>query len=283
MITPFIKIILRFIAALSGLAGLGFILYSRLLKTRLPFEICFPFSEKQINFLILILLINFIILGLLIYYWNVGEDYKQHGKSVFTLFDHIKQIQRIIYVRIADMMIPNHFTNLINAGCWIHEQNIDRVRNIILAIIILPRILVSIVFLLDIFYFGIFNYFYKIMWLLLLPLVLDFIFFNYKTIFKEIKGFFEEIFYLFPADLDKKDRIMDIPIIGLKPHINKDFRNDPEILHYERLYVKLLLIEPIYETLYEYKNHVKFFSTLFWRIFYIIGWSYVLGVGIGVL
>ena len=55
MITPFIKIILRFIPTLSGLAGLGFILYSYLLETRLPFEICFPFSEKQINFLILIL------------------------------------------------------------------------------------------------------------------------------------------------------------------------------------------------------------------------------------
>lgn len=184
----------RFVLFISFSVFILYIFYNRLLRERLPTDLSVPINSLQKYIYIYIILINVIILILLL--WEKYQDSKvrlNSSEESSFVFGLKKRVQRLSYD--ISLMISHSYLNIIYPAwqdiyhrfliaCFIRFTNLSYSATLgfFYGILIIPKSIVVSCFLWDILIKNELNLFYKVMWLLLIPLMFQFVRYNYLVI-----------------------------------------------------------------------------------------------------
>jgi hypothetical protein len=279
------KNIIPVIKFLIPIIYITYIIYIRLIYVRLPRDI------GLLNKPILIYTTCVILLGMLlrIYLLLKQDGVIKTKPSSNRYILKIKKIMEIVSKEITKII--KSFLRVLSRKIWFYTDCVMRLNQyifiyaytktfivIVFLFKIIPKIIVVLIFLIDVFYFKQLNYFYKALGLLLLPII-----------YSIIKNMVEVLY---------ADNIQDlINLLDSKPIPNSEYHEfcfNPKIfLPSSVLGLETHLIfyfYPIYEIPYilgelifiEKKFQFNKIDILI-CIFYLIGWTYVLLKGLGIL
>lgn len=299
-----IKQLYKALCIIIGLGGAFLLVYFRIFHERLAYDLTTPITTSKALVFISIIMINVIILIILVYKSFLREDKKEtilHGftekvmKFRETIVYELRDISRIIIIKIPnfDIILLTLLDSLFN------YKKINKLRWVVSLIIIVPRGIVLFVFLLDTFYFQSFNYFYKYIGLLLIPYIIDIVIFIYEDVRKATILMAREVL-IFYANNDLVDTIprehwdMVQDIIGypleyiypctifLRPEYQNQFswEDSNEIT---KLYFIAIGVRFLIRHAEQRQQLLNFWVGIIWRILYIIGFTYALLLGFGIV
>lgn len=179
-----IKTSLYVLQALLGAIFIGYLLYNRIFRLHLPKDLT-KFTVEQLGFFLFMTIITIILLSIVIYNYDKNYDFviahaekqpekpvKWYAKYLSQFFMYIKDSIFTFYCLLITYKPFMYFFNIIvvviSSKLYNKEEYYQR---IIYIMFVLPRIIVSIIFLIDIFYFQELRYFYKGLILYLLPII----------------------------------------------------------------------------------------------------------------
>jgi hypothetical protein len=181
----FIRELLAFI---FGALIISWLIFNRLIRTRLPTDIPTFHTITSWGFVIYCSLFVITLIFLLFSTKHNNEDlafFKQLGLDIQNIFIYSF---RKVHLVITDR-IPNYIRKILFLSTKFRKLQ-GYYSIIVILCVIIPPIVVSIVFLVDIIYFHKLDYFYKSLVLLLMPLL-----------FKGILGIFRHIWLLLREDI----------------------------------------------------------------------------------
>ena len=324
--------------SLSSLSGLllfslfslfiGYMFYNRLLREHLPRDLSIPVDNIQKAVYIYILLINILVLILLLwdkYQGYMNQVYKELGFSRevntksfwYKLKDKVAHISynaqykiSHIYLHILYPAWQDEYHRFVIA-CYISFNNLsDKVKEMYFySILILPKVIVAVVFLEDIIIANELNLFYKVVWLLLLPLMFRFICYNLFIIINNtiehiqremdndphafqateeelnniLSNFSESVAENLSSEADEFLKEINLAWYKKIFYFCKEFIEDLqqkkgiELYAYNiRVHLILATLTPTMDELHLIKENIRFPLNIFLRSVYILGWSIIL-------
>lgn len=282
--TILMKIFKYYLLLTLPLAYIMYLVYIRIFLTRAPRDL-YVFSYP-----LLIITTTFIIGCLLLRIYFLLKSLKIIDKKP-TKNKYILLLQQDIIILKAKMeiIVQNSFgflgkqfksynTYLLNfiKFCYLHIPS-KKHTVVILCMDIVSKIIVIMIFLLDVFYFKQLNYFYKTLWLLLLPLSLDIIKLATMQYYRE--------------HIVKMIALFDSKPIEATEFYEICFKENLKIFDYDDFeYYFYCEFCPVFEIPYNLairldirdKFRLKVINLII-CIFYLIGWSYIWLIGMGYL
>lgn len=264
-----------------GFIFLTFILWSRFIRERLPRDIYM--NLYSFRFFVTIAILLGLLLLLIISIKNIFSietksflDILLKNKHVAYLYYNIvipiingpKSIYDWLYnfIEISFLIEPIHkfFFNL----------NMYNYCKYIVLFLNIWRIVFVIFFMLDIFYFHNFYYMYKMIYILIIPLLSNFILF---IIDHHAKNLMEYLSTFIIIGFSEKENSFTIE---KNPFYEKDLKNEI-IIHFGELYINAQYTYKTIIHLNELKADVKDYLNIFFSTLYLIGWSYCLYISFG--
>lgn len=173
-------------ALFIGIGTFSLLVYLRL-RDKIPRDITQPINNFQCLIYISIIFINLFILIYLFYRQRNHIEQESYLSNVImrikNIYDYIIETLCLFYISITTK-IPYYNYALVTLLSLIIRINPILISCMIYILIILPKTIVSITFIYDVFMEHRFYYFYKTLWILLIPIILKMIFYildNVKT------------------------------------------------------------------------------------------------------
>lgn len=204
--------------ALFGFIFINYLIYLRLVKVRLPKELtqelfnCGDFFTLGI-FCLLMLLSAFLVLLNLRKILGKNAKFKENWftkllvvfsnfqKNSYLAVDHIiKEV--ILYDYIGEI--------LTSFGNYLYRNFSENQQYFLILFYILPRIFVMVFLLFDVFYFKKLDYVYKFSFLLLFPLIVDYLMNSLNKFWKDNAKIFGEVLYFYNYKTEERIMVDDL-------------------------------------------------------------------------
>lgn len=259
-----------------GLLFLTFILWNRFIRERLPRDLYIHVYSLRFFITIIILLGLFVLLILSIK--NIFSVETKSFLGVLLKNKYIAYIYNDIIVPIIEgpKQIYKWLYNFIEISFLIEpihkiffEFNIYNYCKYILLFLNIWRIIFVICFMLDVFYFQKFHYIYKIIYILIIPLLSNFILFMIDHHAKSLVEYLSTFVIIGFSEEEKGFTIEK------NPSYKKDLKDDI-IINFGELYINAQYTAKTFIHLNELKENVKNYLNIFFTTLYLIGWSFCL-------
>ncbi len=290
------------ISFIFGILIILFILWNRLIRVRLPKEIIAVSKINLIHYIIGGLTILFLILviyNILLYFKYLPRESSKINKLINYILEYLSKYSWFNHLyKIITVDIPNGPLSVYELfykytyvkpyiekiGIFLHDQlfnNTFRINACYIIFFILPRFLVSTMFLIDICYFKQLNYFYKVLILLLIPLLSKLILFVIKhhaiTCLDFYNNFFEFKYY-------KETKLLQIYCKPLAKVEDITLQNE-YIKYIDNLHKSWIFYQYLYNVSYQilnYKvNRYKYYINIIYYTMFFLGFLFYLLILVG--
>ena len=180
---------------LTGFVFIFYIIYIRFILVRLPKELFF-FINETINIKLIILVFIGIMLSLYILFINIKLLLNTQNKS--SMFNkYFLKINEYIHRSLFEVYkliinyTPSYFDKIPVIVTKFYTVFSNKAEELFVFFVYFFRIIIVIIFLIDVFYFFKFNYFYKSLILLCIPLCVNILFFiltDYSNNIEELRS-----------------------------------------------------------------------------------------------
>lgn len=267
------KHIIFFINILIGVLIVGFTFYRRFIVIRLPKSL-FIFNDTVNYFLLLTVItgFSFCLYRLIITFYNLLNK-KETKVSFFTKLNEIIENALFNLYSVVCNYIPDIYLKISSLAEKFYALFHKRGEYLLLFILYFIRIIILIVFLIDIFVFFKFDYFYKVLYFLCISLFIKLLLYILRD---------------FASNLEDSESILIITPKGIDPETQLPITNFTLKEEYKKLdldfYIKqYLLCSKLTGYFHNYDRYSKFFTPYLdvgISLLYLIGWSYILIVNI---
>lgn len=271
--------------ALSGISIICLIIWNRLIRVRVAIMLE-DINYTYIRFIITIcIIISF--LFLLIYTIRKVFNIKPKHNSfvirsleylsntllisyITTIVKEIIDSPKYIYVLLRDSLSDTYFLTLSASylGVWLYK--FKKLEMFSFSLYLLPKLIVSLVFLIDVIYYHQLNYFYKSILLLLLPIIYKVYFFTVNNITENNLSFL----HLHLDYIKHTNGLIQITFKEKAPEIEGAWDFSIVSLEYAKNCVDICVkLKSFFDNLIEIEELYKPYVTIFTSICYIIGWT----------
>lgn len=266
--------ILQILFSIFSVGIIGFILYLRI--TRKVYDIVLDeefIAEHFVYFtgLFIISMITTILSILILVKKNTQNNFLVAVKQIITKYNIFYKAYGIIF----ELLGPNYTRHLVFFSKYVLKLNKHIKEAIMVMVIILPKVLIIMVFYLEIYHRHLNNYYYVLL-LLLIPMFFRFLLFILEDIGPRVLPQLEELLVFESETLSKEQKVKSLTI-KFRPEI-KDLSLDHFLnnFYYPILFISgemALNIMPKY-----YK--ILFTVSLLYNVFQLLGWFYILVIGL---
>ena len=272
----------RLLYIFIGLSIFSFIIYNRIFRIRLPRELyIFPPFTNDVRWFFLFIVILWIFICIFIIYKSfLAFLEKEEKKTIFSSYSEIfalfiNESIKEGYYFFRDIIGKYFYNNLydIFSNFAPKYYNIMQIlpKNSLLFISYFIRFLIVFMFLIDVFIFFKFNYFYKSLFLLLIPLFIKIIHYLLKDIAQENYNEYKDILGIKEKGINNRGEQL------YSFNIKEDFSNLANQMDY--FFNEFILCHNILVFLDSYDEAANFYNlrkNLIVYSLFLTGWSYIL-------
>lgn len=271
---------LNFIYLISGFILISYIFYTRILVVRLPRDLNL-YLNNELNIKLLIIISTGITLS--IYLLMVNLLFFKHKVLKETLISATllklkKFIERALFevYNLVISIIPNSYERISKFSSWFYSIFGNKTEGFFVYLTYAVRFFILFTFLVDVLYFFKFNYFYKSLILLCIPLVINFLIFaltDFANNFDDAKSYL----IINALGLDEKTQL---PITSYSPSPGN------EDINLEYHIEQFILCSKIKGYLNVYNLVLHYYSircNIIIYSLYLIGWLYIILHSLGLL
>ena len=268
-----IELIFKTLSIILTIIYIIFIFWSRILREKIPKILYINYTEYQVLvFSFVFLICSF----MLLYSLRKLFPEKQKGflnKLLATqlgvfVFTYIINAHKHLYDFLYNYITIRPLIEKLGVKTW--NSNFYETCLIIPIFMYMIRIFICLIFLLDIFYFNTFNYFYKSLILMLIPLIIKACIFIIHDMSKKNKEYIEKEFLIIEPEEFNNGFYMNI-----YPHL-EDKLNDNQIkslkVNWVAYLANCMFTDKIYDFDYKYTKYLDIFC----YTLYVSGWGYLL-------
>ena len=293
---------LMFLSLFIVFAGILSLVFISMFPERFLLDMMVPLTRSQIIILISIIIVNIILFlrQLFRYFFKINERetiIKRVGKTIRHVKEGILDEFELAYSNAYETYIEKYIPELNSIlltflDYWVNFKNPKILLWIISLITVIPRIILLVVFIIDILYFHCLYYFYEYLWLLIIPYIINIGLFLSEYIHLPPRITARKIFNFSenqeikrssaPQLWDEVERRLGYPLeyiykntIELKPELKNKISSDDarEIL---RLYDIAIGVPFLRDNVKKRQEKLNFWLGVLCRITYIIGLSYII-------
>jgi len=260
------KTLQNYIYIIIGSSFISLIFYNRVIVTRLPKEL-YIFTPN-LNILLCLIIFAGVCLSFNIIYFslkillNIKIKDNFATKYFFKINHIIEESLKNVY-NLIGFFSPNMY-NYISSFCWFFYEHMKDKREDLFAILCyIIRIFIVFVFLYDVFFLFELKYFYKVLILMIIPIIKNIIFYILKD---------------FITNLDLITPALQIEIIAEDHHIFSPTKGYEHIdlNYYIQEFIRCIKVRGYLEEYRVYGEYYLFRVSLFIYSLYLIGWLYII-------